>query len=128
MKILVTGSRTWTDETIIIRELSKFPVGTIIVHGAARGADSLVDKVAKSFGHITRPYPVTTNDWNTLGPRAGVLRNSAMLKQENPDKHGVGIDLCLAFTDDYLENSRGTNDMVKKAMQAGIKVKIVETV
>jgi len=128
MKILVTGSRTWTDELIIIRELSKFPPGTIVVHGAARGLDSLADKIARSFGLIPRSYPITTEDWNRLGPRAGGLRNSAMLKYENPDKDGVGIDLCLAFTDDYLENSRGTNDMVKKAMRAGIKTKIVETV
>lgn len=128
MKVLITGSRTWTDELIIIREMSKFPPGTIIVHGAARGADSLADKVARSFGHIPRPYPVTPSDWEVIGPRAGVLRNTHMLKMEHPDKDGVGIDLCLAFTDDYLENSRGTNNMVKQVMKAGIKVKVVETI
>jgi hypothetical protein len=128
MKILITGSRTWTDELIIIRELSKFPSGTIIIHGAARGADSLADRIAKSFGFVTRPYPVTPEDWEKIGPRAGILRNSSMLSHEHPDSDGIQIDLCLAFTDDYLKNSRGTHNMVQQATRAGIKVKVVETV
>ena len=44
MKILITGSRDWTDIKKIFEVLTKeVKPGDIIIHGAARGADSIAN-------------------------------------------------------------------------------------
>lgn len=123
MKILVTGSREWTDRTAIERELKRFPAGTILVHGGARGADSIADEIGRKLGFVVRPYPVPDEEWTRLGKKAGVLRNSRMLHEEHPDKDGIPINGGLAFTPD-LERSRGTRDMVRKARSVGIGMEV----
>ena len=64
MKVLITGSRDWTDVETIVEELSKFPPGTIVVHGACRGADNVADAIAEALGLDVRKYPAA---WNGLG-------------------------------------------------------------
>jgi len=116
MKVLVCGSRDWMNRDAIERELKKLPPGTVIIHGAARGADTIAGEVAEQLGFEVRPYPA---DWETHGRSAGPRRNSLMLHEEHPDKAGVSIDQGLAFTAD-LERSRGTKDMVKRMRGKGI--------
>lgn len=130
MKILVCGSRTWTNEKVIERELKKLPPGTIIVHGhCPSGADAIADKLAMKLGFQIRRYPA---DWDgereaTGSPNAaGPKRNSRMIREEHPDKDGVAFDMGLAFTAD-LQRSRGTKDCVTRARKAGIKVDVVAT-
>ena len=45
MKVLVCGSRKWLEQKPIERELRKLPPGTIVVHGACRGADNIAGYV-----------------------------------------------------------------------------------
>ncbi len=90
MRILITGSRNWTDKAVISLGLtSQVPdiLETTIVHGGARGADMLADEVARVLGcqrELWKPeydkYP---------GHLAPLRRNDAMLES--------GIDLVLAF-------------------------------
>ena len=120
MKILVTGDRNWTDRQFIYDVLYKYgenmpdmyPTGYIrIVHGAARGVDSLAGEIARSLGYTEVAYPA---QWNKHGKAAGPIRNQQMLDEEQPD-------LVIAFHDD-LENSKGTKHMVAIAKLAGIKI------
>ena len=121
MKVLVCGSREWKNRDAIWRELKKLPEGTIIVHGAARGADRMAGEIARLLGFEVRQYPA---DWDNDGRKAaGPIRNSRMLKEEHPDKEGVYIDHALAFAVDFsLKASPGTNDMMGKSRRAGIPV------
>lgn len=114
MKVLVCGDRNWYIFSTIRRELRKLPEGTIIIHGAARGADTCADIVAKSLGFTVKSYPA---EWNKHGKAAGPIRNLQMLK-ENPD-----IALVLAFHSD-IESSKGTKHMKKSAEKAGIEVRV----
>lgn len=115
MKILVCGSRKWVEQAPLERELRRFPPGTILVHGAARGADNIAGYVGKRLGLIIRPYPA---NWERDGKfSAGPIRNSFMLEQEHPDKDGVCIDLALAFHKDP-SLGKGTKDMVAKLRKA----------
>ncbi len=126
MKVLVTGSRDWTDRKAIERELRKLPAGTIIVHGACpTGADAIADEIARKLGFEVRPYPADWDEAERQGNRnsAGPIRNSKMLRDEHPDKDGVPFDLCLGFTLN-LDRSRGTRDCVRKARKAGIKTDV----
>jgi hypothetical protein len=80
------------------------------VHGAARGLDSLVDSLAAEFNARTEPHPA---DWDNHGKRAGIMRNAEMAE--------AGADLCIAFP---MPSSRGTWDMIRRAADAGIPVRI----
>jgi YspA, cpYpsA-related SLOG family len=62
-RILVTGSRTWTDRTVLAQMISDYldtiggsVVGAgpfpIIVHGGARGADQLAASMARNWDWI----------------------------------------------------------------------------
>lgn len=121
MKVLVTGSREWTNEDIIRRELSALPVGTIIVHGACPwGADAIADRVAVELGFEVRRYPAR---WTArMQGHAGTARNQRMIDQEHfPEEP---IDLCLAFPMNTIQWG-GTMDCVTRAFDAKIDVRIV---
>lgn len=122
MKVLVTGSREWTSEEIIRRELSALPKGTIIVHGACPwGADTIADGVARSLGFEVREYPAT--GWGSyLRGHAGPARNHRMIREENRPEEP--IDLCLAFPKNAIQWG-GTMDCLQRARDAGIPTKVV---
>jgi len=129
VKVLVTASRTWTMHGPVRRRLSKYPPGTIVIHGNARGGDTVADIVARELGFQVRTYPVTDQEWAQLGPKAGHIRNARMLSEEHPDADGLYIDAVEAFTSDpsKLAESRGTNGMVKMARSADPSIEVTVT-
>lgn len=117
-KVLVTGSRDWVDEETVRTVLEQFPSGTIVVHGACRGADNTCAAVAEALGFLTKSYPA---DWSKHGKAAGPIRNQLMLDAENTAEQP--IDACLAFHNNIAE-SKGTLDMVTRAKAAGVPVAV----
>lgn len=115
IKTLICGDRNWNNYWPIYYVLSKLDKDTIIIHGAARGADSIAGAIATSLGFEVVSVPA---DWKKYGKAAGPIRNRVMLDM-NPD-------LVIAFHND-IENSKGTKDCVKEAEKRGIEVKIVKT-
>jgi hypothetical protein len=116
VKVLVTGSRKWTNCDLIRAELKAWAAidpQLIVVHGACRGADAIAGSIAKELGLTVREYP---GDWLRYGLAAGPIRNSELLKAEHTDCD-VKIDLCLAFGD-----GPGTRDMTRKAFSKGIRI------
>ena len=89
MKILVTGDRNW-DDRITIGEAILHAAKThhvksshdiTIVHGGAKGADSIAGEIGEQFGFNVREFPAL---WNQYGRAAGPIRNQQML-DENKD-------------------------------------------
>ena len=132
MKILVCGSREWTDPGPIERELRKYGARLpVVIHGANGGftgldrkgppigADFIAGQVARALGYQVREYPVTPQDWAHHGRAAGPRRNAHMLEVEHLRNDPIG--LVLAFAVDFTR-ARGTNDMRKKARAKGIVV------
>lgn len=110
-RILVTGSRDWTDiDTIRAALMNEVIVGEqmLVIHGACRGADMLADKVAQSLGWYREPHPA---QWQ-FGRGAGFARNMEMV--------AAGADVCLAF---ILNGSKGSGHCARVAEAAGIPVK-----
>jgi hypothetical protein len=119
MRVLVTGSRTWTDEVAIrtaIDEILRHAYAAgdrdiVIVHGCAVGADQIADRWAR---HRRGEWPVSVErhpaDWAKHGRRAGYVRNSAMV--------AAGADVCLAFVRD---ESKGASMCADLAEEAGIR-------
>lgn len=110
MRLLVCGGRDFTDRAFVFRCLdaahAKRPITTLI-HGAARGADTLADEWAEAQEIDTIQCPA---NWELHGKAAGPIRNAEMLTRWKPD--GV-----LAFP-----GGSGTAHMVKIAREAGLPV------
>ena len=113
-KILVTGDREWDDIPRVVEVLQAYPPGTILVHGACRGADVTCAAVAEALGFIVRPYPA---DWVRYPRAAGPIRNQQMLTEEHHADEP--IDVCLAFHN-HIEDSKGTADMLHRVDKAHI--------
>jgi hypothetical protein len=111
MRILVTGSRSWTDEEMIRNLLAaadRKEGPHTLVHGGARGADTVAGEIAQELGWTVEVHKA---DWERDGRAAGILRNHKMVN--------LGADLCLAFIKD---NSKGASHCARLARLAGITV------
>lgn len=115
MRVLVCGSRNWSDKQKIKERLEKLPEGTVIIHGACRGADQIAGEVARELGFQVIPFPA---DWKNLGRSAGPIRNAKMIEVGKPE-YGI------AFHQDY-ESSAGTKDCVRKMTAKGLTVELIK--
>lgn len=111
-RVLVCGGRDYDDYERVTWALSPWlntdePSITTIIHGAARGADSLADRWATEHGVPVERYPA---DWNKYGKRAGYIRNVQMLNEGKPDT-------VIAFP-----GGKGTQMMINLANAAGVHV------
>ena len=109
-RILICGDRDYKDWLKVQDYLNTISRTTIIIHGGARGADSLAGNLATSLKMKVIKFPA---EWDKYGKAAGVLRNQQMLDDGHPD-------LVVYFHKD-LENSKGTKDMVTRAVDNKIK-------
>jgi hypothetical protein len=112
-RLLVCGGRDYGDWYRVHQTLWFVAVHygvTEIIHGAARGADTLAERWAKSAGVKSAPYPVSRSEWERFGNSAGHLRNTRMLVEGRPN-------MVLAFP-----GGRGTANMIQQATTAGIPV------
>jgi hypothetical protein len=111
-RVIVTGSRSWTDRAAIEEVIKELPLGTVIIHGDCKtGADAIADEVARAYGLTVEKFPA---DWKTHGLKAGPLRNTEMVAKSNATE-------AHAFP---LDNSRGTFDCMRKLDKAGIPLRI----
>jgi len=111
--VLVSGGReytNWDKVNEFLTDIHKETPIEKIVHGGARGADSLGGKWARENGVVEKVYKA---DWGTHGKAAGVIRNQEMLDEED-------IDLLVSFP-----GGKGTADMKKRAKYKGVEIKEV---
>lgn len=121
-RILVTGSRDWTDRDAIARALSAAhrslheqhydrpmdpesdPIIILVSGACPTGADALAEDV---WGRL--PLERHPADWRRYGKRAGFVRNAGMVSS--------GASICLAF---IRNGSRGASMTAALAEKAGI--------
>jgi YspA, cpYpsA-related SLOG family len=120
-RMLVCGSRTWNDREAMRAFLWRWLDDvTVLINGGARGVDLMAAELAHEFAEFGLPtietYPA---DWDQYGKPAGIIRNGQMLDESKPD-------VVIAFVDKPLTSSRGTFDMVTRAMAAGVTSYVVE--
>lgn len=108
-RVLVCGGRDYNDYDTVCRVLDDLlEHGEVtIIHGAARGADSLADRWAAERGVERYGFPAR---WDEHRRAAGWIRNQEMIDEGCPD-------LVVAFP-----GGNGTADMVRRARLAGIHV------
>lgn len=117
-RILITGSREWTDRDVIAYALGaiaqKYSRGRIVVvHGGARGADTIAGEVAAKMGIAVEVHPVTSEEWAAQPKRAGMIRNKRMVD--------LGAVQCVAF---IINESPGATACAAMAERAGIPTKV----
>ena len=117
MKVIIAGSRTFTDYALLKDTLDELAFRTYpfdfsieIVSGTARGADKMGEQWAKENGKVIHEFKP---DWDGLGKSAGYRRNEDMAKF---------ADAAICFWDG---TSRGTKHMIDLAKQYKLKLKIV---
>ncbi len=102
MRILITGSRSWTDTTAVHTALDELARaarqagydGVTVVHGGAMGADQsaalwVAGRQRRGWPVTAEAHPVRGEDWRRHGVQAGHRRNAVMVE--------LGADVCLAF-------------------------------
>lgn len=109
MRVLICGGRDYNERDVVFDALMSLAAheDLTIISGMARGADTLGADWAILHGMELLKYPA---DWSTHGKAAGPIRNQQMLDEGKPD-------LVLAFP-----GGRGTDDMKRRAREAGVEV------
>lgn len=131
-RILMTGSRGWTDRRSIAASLKRAlkylavePERAVLVHGGAFGADALAAQVAREMGLALEAHPaqwgIHSDDCPAEDPgdgtcwqgmvrggrnyckRAGFRRNKEMIDSR--------VDILLAFIRDDSRGATGTLDI-----------------
>lgn len=115
MRILVCGGRDFASAGVLekfLDALHEGPRGPVdrLIHGGARGADTLAGEWAKQRGIDCIAYEA---NWALEGRAAGPIRNKRMLDEGNPD-------LVIAFP-----GGRGTANMTRQATDRGFEVIVV---
>lgn len=129
-KVLVTGSRDWTDWLLLYTVLQELEIPAVItkrraaglggrtiaheavtlIHGGAKGADQYAKGEALRLGwevHEERP------DYVTFGHTAPFIRNRAMVM--------LRPHICIAFIKDH---SSGSEHCLELAREAGIETRV----
>lgn len=110
MRLLVCGGRDFANRELAFATLDKLDAEhciDVVIHGAARGADTEVARWCSVRGVPVWPFPA---DWKTHQNAAGPIRNQRMLDESAPSH-------VLAFP-----GGTGTADMVRRARAAGLPV------
>jgi hypothetical protein len=116
MRVIVCGSRDWTDEQVIYGRLLQLPDSSVVITGGCRGADAIAADLVHTSSLLALSSETFPADWKTHGKAAGPIRNRHMLD--------AGCDLVIAFHPD-IESSKGTKHMVDIAGTAGVSVEII---
>src|SRR4051812_44210360 len=106
MRVIVCGGRDFTDRDRLFEALDAAHARraiTKVVHGGARGADSLSGEWANARGIAVEVFPA---NWENLRSKAGPIRNQQMAD--------AGADGCTAFP-----GGRGAADVCRRAEAAG---------
>jgi hypothetical protein len=116
-KVIVCGDRRWDQPEPIraaLKRLIKKHGEILVIEGGAPGADRLAQKIAHELNQHVAEVPAL---WHTRFRSAGPQRNEAML--------ALDPDAVLAFHK-FIENSKGTADMVRRARKQGVPTKVLK--
>jgi hypothetical protein len=120
-RILVCGGRDFTDQQLLESVLLKYiNINSIIIHGDAKGADTLADVFASKYKLSCWKFPAR---WDLFKYAAGPNRNARMFKESDPDliiafPGGTGTENMknLVISNDYKKIEEELNAVVLSKM------------
>ena len=113
MRVLVCGTRNFSDEKVIRDVMRRLPEESVIIEGGAKGADSIAKKIGGERGMEVLEFAA---DWDKKGRAAGIIRNQQMLDEGDPD-----VVYAFYMSEADKLKSIGTKDMVRRATDAGVR-------
>jgi|SRR3972149_3405283 len=113
-RILIAGSRDYTDYNNIRNFLVALSSDTVIITGGCRGADSIAEFVAKQLKMTVEVFPA---EWKKYGRSAGPKRNLKMIKEGKPDK--------VIIFHSNINESKGSKNMKQLAEYFKIPVTVL---
>ncbi len=120
--LVVTGSRkaTYKEVVPILDQLHTEEKTGLVLHGGAPGAD----RAAGYWCYKNKvQYGLFEAMWDTFGPKAGPMRNEAMMQTAASIYNDDGKVLVAAFPG---PDSSGTKDAMRRAKQYGLKVRVTK--
>lgn len=119
-RILVSGSRCWTDREAVAKLFKEIKIweAEVLIHGNARGLDRMAADVALDLGMPPSRIKSFPARWLDYGRSAGPIRNSQMLKDASPTH-------VYCFP---LPGGEGTMDLYTKADKAGLNPVIIKEI
>lgn len=109
-RLLICGGRDYRDTnriwSVLDHYLKQADNFEVVIHGAARGTDTIGGEWAEARGLRVLPFPA---DWSQ-GAIAGPIRNQQMLREGKPT-------LVIAFP-----GGNGTRNMIERALRAKVPV------
>jgi predicted Rossmann-fold nucleotide-binding protein len=112
LRVVVTGGRDYDDRNAVHREIRRLVdkagdrQNLLMINGGARGLDTIVRELCDEMGI---PCITMFAPWNSRhGNRAGPVRNQWM------------IDFCAPTYAIVFPGGRGTADMKRRIIEAGI--------
>lgn len=122
MKVLIAGSRSWSDYTHIRQVMDdvmdmQVEIGdpiTEVISGTASGADQLGERWAAARNLTISRYPA---NWNRDGRAAGYIRNKEMVDSLDPK-----CDMVVVFWDG---ESRGSQHTITLSETKGVCHRVV---
>jgi|SRR6185369_7125658 len=110
MYLIIAGSRNFHDLSTLEAAIAEFNLKPeVIIHGAARGVDTLAQLYAEKHGIPVVQFPA---NWDKYGLEAGPIRNCLMAERG---------DALLAL---WNKKSRGTKHMIQTAVKRGLPVHV----
>lgn len=122
MRVVVTGSRDWTDRVTLDTAMDKILLmvpDMVLLHGTAAGADTLAEEWAVRNGVRVERWPA---DWKGHPRSGGIIRNYQML-------NSGGVYLVAGFVNKCARErcnrpdthwSHGSRHAVEYAQRVGI--------
>jgi hypothetical protein len=118
VRVIISGDRNWRcgalARRVITRLVDWYGTDLIVVHGNSEGVDTAFAAACALRDVAHEPHAAR---WHEKGNRAGPLRNAAMV--------AAGANFVIAVHRN-LAWSRGTGDLVRRALAAGIPVYLID--
>lgn len=131
--ILITGAREYPESDwvrAIELALDEFePTGTVLVHGGARGIDTLISDAYLSMLETYPSYAEHSEvkcfpaEWDKYRFSAGPIRNRQMVKYVSAKLAEGHEVVCLAFPLEPRQEHSGTWDCIDAIEHAGLLLK-----
>ena len=118
MKILICGSRDWTNRDMIRAYVEHqkeiFADDLVIIDGGAEGADIMASAICTELDIPFREYPITPMHRRFFKNSAGRVRNEEMYRRERPHR-------IVAFKH---RDSPGTEHMISVGKEHDVEVEV----
>jgi ABC-type sugar transport system substrate-binding protein len=118
VRVIISGDRNWFCPDLARRVVARLVArhGEVdIVHGNARGVDAAFADAAREAGCGVCSFAAA---WDEHGKAAGPRRNQEMINEGA--EFVIAVHRSLAW-------SRGTRDLVTRALAAGIPVYLIDS-